>query len=167
MTSSVYVSVWQQFGAAIDMLDNAINTCPDDLWEAQVQDDPDDQRYGQFWFIAYHALFWTDLYLTGTSHGFKPPAPFVRDGLPDEPYTKAEVLVYLKHCRNRCKSVITSMTDEQAIRICTFEWVEVTFFELQIYSLRHAQEHAAQLGLVLARNNASDLDWVTVAQDES
>lgn len=24
--------VWQQFGAAIDMLDNALRACPDELW---------------------------------------------------------------------------------------------------------------------------------------
>ena len=36
--------------------------------------DEEDARYGQFWFIAYHTLFWLDLFLTGSSEGFAPPA---------------------------------------------------------------------------------------------
>ena len=29
-------SLWQQFGAAIDMLDNTLRTCPDELWQAPL-----------------------------------------------------------------------------------------------------------------------------------
>ena len=28
--------IWQQFGAAIDMLDNALRACPDPLWRESV-----------------------------------------------------------------------------------------------------------------------------------
>ena len=30
-------SIWHQFGAAIDMLDNALRACPDELWQAPLQ----------------------------------------------------------------------------------------------------------------------------------
>jgi hypothetical protein len=37
--------IWQQFGAAIDMLDNALRACPDELWRDRLWDDPpSDQR---------------------------------------------------------------------------------------------------------------------------
>jgi hypothetical protein len=38
--------LWQQFGAAIDMLDNAIRACPKEVWS-------DRQRRPEFWHTAY------------------------------------------------------------------------------------------------------------------
>src|SRR5688572_14007894 len=126
MDTMLKTSIWQQFGAAIDMLDNALNACPDALWTAALWDDPDEPRYGQFWFVAYHTLFWLDLFLTGSAAGFAPPAPFIRGALPEKPYTKAEVGTYLKQCRQQCRVVIEALTDEKARQICTFEWMEPT-----------------------------------------
>src|SRR5262245_11057123 len=141
MDSILKTAIWQQFGAAIDMLDNAISACPDQLWTAGLWDDPEDPRYGQFWFIAYHTLSWLDLFLTGSAKGFVPPAPFIRGALPEEPYTKEDVRTYLKQCRQKCQSVIEALTAEKAYQICTFDWMEPTFLELQLYSMRHVQEH--------------------------
>src|SRR5690606_29199354 len=90
MDSMLKSSVWQQFGAAIDTLDSAINLGTDHLWMAALWKDTEDERYGQFWFIVYHTLFWTDLYLTGSSDGFLPPPPFIRGKLPEIPYTKEQ-----------------------------------------------------------------------------
>ncbi len=62
-------AIWGQFGAAIDMLDNAIEACPEDLWF-------DRTREPQFWYLVSHTLFWLDLYLTEDRGNFRPPAPF-------------------------------------------------------------------------------------------
>lgn len=157
-------ATWQQYGAAIDTLKDAIELCPDDLWSEVLWDDQEDARYGQFWFIAYHAVFWIDLYLFGRSDGFAPPSPFVRGKLPDQPYTKDQVLGYLAECRSKCLSTIQGMTDEQARRVCRFEWVEASFLEMQLYTMRHVQEHAAQLNLVLGQRGVSGQDWVPQAR---
>ena len=148
------------------MLDDAISTCPDRLWTAVLWHDQDDPRYGQFWYVAFHTLSWLDLYLTGTREGFAPPAPFLKDELPQKPYTKAEIRSYLLQCRRKCQSVIEGLTDETANRICTFSWMEPTFLELQIYCMRHVQEHAAQLNLVLGQNGVTGPDWISKARDD-
>jgi hypothetical protein len=166
MDTMLKTSVWQQFGAAIDMLDHAITVCPDELWTAALWDDTEDPRYGHFWFIAYHTLFWLDLYLTGTSEGFLPPPPFIRGSLPEKPYTNADVRAYLKQCRQKCKTTIEALTDEKACQICKFNWMEPTFLELQLYSMRHVQEHAAQLNLLLGGKGVTASDWISKAQDE-
>jgi hypothetical protein len=165
LDASLKKSIWRQFGASIDMLDDAISLCPDQLWTAILWDDQDDPRYGQFWFVAYHTLFWLDLFLTGSSEGFAPPAPFIRGALPENPYTKNEVSGYLKQCRQKCEALINALTDEKASQICVFAWMEPTFLELQLYSMRHVQEHAAQLNLLLGQNSVSGLDWVAQARD--
>lgn len=39
MNAALGKIIWQQFGAAIDMLNNAMNACPDDLWTETAWDD--------------------------------------------------------------------------------------------------------------------------------
>jgi hypothetical protein len=159
--------LWKQFGAAIDTLDDAVSVCPDPLWSAVVWKDTEDVRYGQFWFIAYHALFWLDLFLTGSRDGFSPPPPFKRRGLPERPYTKDQIRAYLGTCRRKCRSTMEMMTDEKAQQRCVFEWMEPSFFELQLYSLRHVQEHAAQLSLWLGQHEVGGLGWIASARDKT
>ena len=66
--------LWQQFGAAIDMLENALVACPDELWS-------DRSQRPEFWYVVYHTLFFLDLYQSGSVEGFTPPAPFTLDEL--------------------------------------------------------------------------------------
>lgn len=156
--------VWNQYGAALDMLGDAIRLCPDSLWTLKVWSDDDDERFGQFWFVAYHTVFWSDLYFTGASEGFLPPAPFIRGKLPEHPYTKEHVLDYLGHCRRTCQATLEALTDERAQQTCVFRWMEPTYLELQIYAMRHVQEHAGQLSLVLGQQGVVGFDWVASAR---
>jgi hypothetical protein len=165
MDTNLKTSLWLQFGAAIDTLDDAINLCSDPLWTAVLWPDEEDARYGQFWFVAYHTLFWLDLYLTGSSDGFAPPAPFIRGALPDEPYTKDQVRAYLIHCREKCRATIEALTDERAQQLCPFRWMEPSFLELQLYCMRHVMEHAAQLGYFLGQYGVAGIDWVSQARN--
>jgi hypothetical protein len=166
MDTVLKTSVWQQFGAALDTLDDALNLCPDSLWTAVLWEDPDDERYGHFWYIASHTLLWLDLFLGGTMEGFVPPLPFVRGRLPENPYTKEDVRTYLRQCRQKSKAIIEGLTDEKAYQVCVFDWMTPTYLELQLYSMRHIQEHAAQLNYFLGQNGVTGQDWVAKARDE-
>ena len=161
--------LWQQFGAAIDMLDNALRACPDHLWRESLWSDPTDAPdYTEFWFIVYHSLFWLDLYLSGSREGFAPPAPFIAGSLPEKPYTKDELQAYLEHGRQQCRATIEALTDEKANQRCKFPWgEEISLAELQLYNMRHVQEHASQLSLLLRRNVGSAPDWVSRAQSRA
>lgn len=159
--------VWQQYGAAMDMFDDALRLCPDHLWTSTLWKDPDDPRYGQFWYIAYHTLSWLDLFLTGTQEGFAPPPPFIRGKLPDQPYTKEQIKGYFDECRAKAKAMFETLTDEKARQICKFEWMEPSYLELQLYCMRHIQEHGAQLNLHLGQHEIEGMDWVPVARENS
>ena len=163
--------IWQQFGAAIDTLDDMLRACPDELWRERLWDHPSAPlEIAEFWYRVYHALFWLDLYLTGAEEGFVPPVPFTlieqdEDGpVPERPYTKEELQAYLNHCRRRCQVTIETMTDEAALRRCRFGWGEVSFAELLLYNMRHVQEIAAQLSLLLGQKGVSVLDSVPTAR---
>jgi len=165
MNTHLKTSLWNQYGAAIDTLDDAIGLCPDPLWTAVLWRDDEDARFGQLWFVAYHTLFGLDLFLTGSSEGLLPPAPFVRGRLPDEPYAKDHVRAYLLHCREKCRTTIEALTDERARERCPFPWMEPTFLELQLYCMRHIMEHAGQLGYFLGQQGVAGMDWVSQARD--
>ena len=156
-------SLWSQFGAAIDMLENALLACPDGLWSDRAQ------RL-EFWYVVYHTLFWLDLYLSGSIEHFAPPAPFTLEELdpagllPERPYAKHELQAYLEHGRQKCRATIEALTDEQARQRCRFPWGDVSFAELLLYNMRHVQEHASQLSLILGQTTNSAPGWVTKAK---
>jgi hypothetical protein len=166
--------LWRQFGAAIDMLHDALRDCPDELWEERLWADAPDQwvaaGFSAFWYLGYHALFWLDLYLTGAEEGFTPPAPFdLVEMEPDESlpraYSREALLGYLVDCRHRCQQTIQAMTAEQSNRICRFAWGELPYGELQLYSLRHVVEHSAQLHLFLGQQAGKSTAWAPTAKE--
>jgi len=167
-------ALWWQFGAAIDMLENALVACPDSLWRRPVWHDMSNSSQGvEFWYVPYHALFWLDLYLSGTLEGFAPPAPFTlaeldpAGALPERPYTKDELLDYLAYARQKGHTMLPGLTEETARQPVDFPWARgkaVSFFELQLYNLRHVQEHAAQLNLLLGQHGIHTApSWVARA----
>ena len=171
MNDGLKTILWQQFGAAIDMFDDALRACPDDLWRGCLWENPSERpEYSQFWYLAYHTLFWLDLYLSGAVEGFAPPAPFTLDELdpagllPERTYTKDELRAYLVYVRKKCQATIEALTDETAQRRCRFGWGEASFAELLLYNMRHVQEHAAQLNLILGQKAGSASDWVARAR---
>jgi DinB superfamily len=159
--------LWRQFGAAIDMFGNALRACPDELWSIQMWNDPElGPEFSQFWYVAYHALFWLDLYLSGAVEGFNPPAPFTLAELdpagllPERIYTRDELLVYLAHCRLKCQTTIHELTDVKAGQLSSFPWGQISFAELLLDNMRHVQEHGAQLNLILGQNTLPSTRWV-------
>lgn len=149
-----------QLGAAITMLENAIIACPEELW-------PDRAATPEFWYVAFHTLFFLDLYLSGSIEGFAPPAPFTLDELdpagvlPERAYTKPELLGYLDHCRRKCRLTLASLTEDGSRRSCSFPWGEMPFGELLLYNVRHVQHHVGQLNLVLRQRTDSAPRWVS------
>jgi len=152
-------ALWQQFGAATGMLENTIHACPQQLWE-------DRTRRPQFWYLVFHTLFFVDLYLSDSSDGFSPPAPFTRSELdprgvlPDRAYSKEELLTYLEHCRSKARTRINGLNAESGARVCRFGWIDLTTVESLIYNMRHVQHHAAQLNLLLRQAACEPPDWV-------
>lgn len=155
--------VWRQFGAAIDMLENAVVACPYELWS-------DRSQRPEYWHVVFHTLFFLDYYLSDSPDGFTPPAPFTLTELdpagvlPDRVYTKAELLTYLERGRAKCHATIGSMTAQKSRERQGFLSGELCVFELMLYNLRHVQHHAAQLNLILRHRTDSAPGWVRRAK---
>jgi hypothetical protein len=174
-------ALWRQFGGAIDMLDNALVACPNSLWEERLWPDspapPFPPQFGEFWYVGFHTLVWLDLYLSGVpEEEFAPPAPFAQGELDsaeaplERPYTKEELRAYLASTRQKCHATLVALTDEQARRPVEYPWSggqPVSYLELLLYTMRHVQEHVAQLSLFLGQHGIpdADLDWVPRARE--
>jgi len=176
LETSWQTALWRQFGAAIDMLENALVACPASLWTQRLwRTAPPPEfppQFGEFWCVTFHALVWLDLYLSGIpEEEFAPPAPFAQgvidspEALPERPYTQQELRGYLASLHRKCHATPVALTDVQARQPVGHPWSAgqpISFLELQLYNMRHVQEHAAQLSLFLGQHPTPDADlgWV-------
>jgi hypothetical protein len=175
-------ALWRQYDAAIAMLEGALAACPASLWTERLWPEPPPpwfpERFAEFWYVTYHALVWLDIYLSGVpEEEFAPPAPFAQgeldsvEAFPAQPYTKDGLRAYVSSLRQRCHATLMALTEEQARRPVEYPWCSgqpISYLELQLYNLRHVQEHAAQLRLFLGQHTIpeTDLDWVAGAKDD-
>lgn len=149
-------TIWKQFGASIDMLENTITKCPDELWDTDKN----------FWYWAYHCLFWLDFYLCLEPKKFSPPTPFTlsefdpKGAMPDRTYSKEELLTYLQYSRKKLQDLIPGMTNELAKSGWNNDYKNYSVFEILLYNMRHVQHHAAQLNLLLRQNINDATKWV-------
>ena len=153
-----------QYHAALAMLQRAVEACPDELW---LSDQPN-----RFWQVAYHALFFTHLYLQPNEAAFQPwehhreeyqfigklPWPPYRPPNIGEPYTKPQVLDYLLAC-DAMIDLSLDATDLTA-RESGFWWYKMSKLEHQIVNIRHIQDHAAHLAIRLRAAGCQGVNWV-------
>ena len=160
-STSIKDAIWNQFGASLDMLENAINMCPDEHWDTEIK----------FWYKAYHCVFWTDYYLTIEPNTFTPPTPFnfsefdSTNILPDKVFSKNELLAYLQHCKNKSQKLIAELTDELLSKRWVNDYKNYSVLEILLYNLRHIQHHSAQLNLHLRQTINDVPNWVSQAKD--
>ncbi len=156
-TISIKEAIWKQFGASLDMLENAIVMCPEEHWDTETR----------FWYASYHCVFWTDYYLATDPGKFAPPAPFTlsefdsKGKMPDRTYSKTQVLTYLEHCRQKAILFIEALRTDQLNERWINEHKNYTLLEILIYNLRHIQHHAAQLNLLLRQTIGNAPTWVS------
>src|SRR5688572_5310266 len=139
-----------QYLAALAMLRQAIEGCPESLWY-----DPN-QKF-KIWSKAYHVVFFVHFYLQTAEKDFveweKHHDP---DG--DEPFTKDEVLEYLVFAEKQVMERIP-VTDFEAES--GFDWYPVNKLELQFINIRHVQQHTGELYECLGiHENMENLGWV-------
>jgi uncharacterized damage-inducible protein DinB len=146
-------TIISQYHSALEMLEQTILACPEPLWHS-----PDDGN--KFWQVAYHALFYTHLYLQDSEETFQPwpghreEYRLAREVV--EPPTKDVVLDYLAFCRRQALEKAPALVLDAP---SGFDWLKFTKFELQLYSIRHIQQHVGELMERLGPR-AADIDWV-------
>ena len=157
-----------QYHAALAMLRQAIELCPDSAWD-------DNEQMNSTWQIAYHTLFFAHLYIQPDEAAFRPwkhhqaevqnPDSFTGPADPDSPlplipnpYTKVQVLEYCTMCDQIVDDTIDSLdilSSESG-----FSWYKVSKLEHQIINIRHIQHGAAQIADRVRTSANIGIDWV-------
>ncbi|MEX6689711.1 DinB family protein [Danxiaibacter flavus] len=180
MLTTLKHCLWKNFAASIDMLKNAIEMCPDELW----------YNNKKFFYNAYHCAVFTDYYLTIPPVNFFPPpgytltepdkipADAVDDVVPNKLYSRAELIDYVQYAREKCRSVISNLTEEKLneswiastettdLSLSGMDALKYSILEILFYNLRHVQHHAAQLNFMLRQAINAAPDYVSQAEDD-
>jgi len=164
MTISMADTLMKQYRAPLEMLERAIDLCPDSLWYST-------EYHNRFWHIAYHALFYTNLYLHPceadvvhwSKHrlnynflGALPFPPFEKPKI-ETPYEKVDLLECLDICRNAVAGRVPALDFEAP---SGFDWIPLNKLELQLYNIRHLQHHTGQLADRLRNAANIGVPWV-------
>lgn len=153
-----------QFEAALCMMHQCIRACPPEHWEGKIAN-------GTFRWVAYHTLFWVDLYLSpGGEKDFELRDLHHRGGDERLPrampgLSKDETLVYAEICRRKMLDTLAAETAESLQAPCGISSRKLTRGELHLYNLRHVQHHAGQLSAYLRRvdpalSDRKALPWI-------
>lgn len=158
----------RQYAAAIQMLRSAIETCPEDLWDDRAGGTP-------FWHLAYHALFYTDFYLSHDAETFQArdfhvdkanflPGDYATNPgtvtTPEKPFLKTQLLEYADHCLQKSAETFAKLTDDRALERCGFPWYQLNVGEFLLNNLRHTQHHTGQLAVLLRRQAKIGVRWL-------
>jgi hypothetical protein len=155
-----------QLRAALAMLADAIDKCPDEAWDRPVSQ-------LKFCQAAFHVLFYLDLYLEPTCATVR-EQPFhvaypdffgdyeeVEPRAPVRTYDKPSLERYLAFCREKIGRSLAAETADTLAGPSGFDWLKFSRAELYLYNLRHVQHHAAQLILRLRLDYDGEFRWVS------
>jgi hypothetical protein len=145
--------VTSQFEAALAMLNQCIAACPPQHWEGKIAND-------SFRYVAYHTLFYADLYLSRTEEAFQRSDFHHRGG--DERgeaaspgLSKEDTLAHVPFVHQKLLDTLAAETAESLAGPSGFSWRKTSRAELHLYNLRHVQHHAGALYGYLRRVDAS------------
>ncbi len=167
-------SLWKNVSAAISMLYQCVQKCPNELWTA----------HPRYFYLVYHTTIFLDYYLTVPVRDFAPSLPYslgdpddlpenaVDDVLPVRQYSQSEVTGYLDTIRNKAEALLTGATPKQWSERwiaqeeldlhlgCPSLVADYTLLEICLYNLRHVQHHVGQLNLILRQESKERVDWI-------
>jgi hypothetical protein len=142
-----------QYLASLEMLKQTIILCPQSIWNT-----PGDKN--KFWQAAYHALFFTHLYVSDSEESFIPWIKHL-NGYEDfvlqfrEPYGKDTILEYLAFCQREVAERVPRLNLDES-----FSGRPYNKLELQIYSIRHIMQHTGELMERLGSRVDAQINWV-------
>ena len=158
-----------QYHATLAMLRQTVEDFPEDAWTSE-------EHVNAPWQLAYHVLYFTHLYLQPALADFRPWAGHRagaqhEDGiggeadpasdlpLIPEPYTKDEVLAYLRYCDEMVDGAVDAL--DLLSSESGFYWYPIPKLEHQLVNLRHLAHHAAQLADRLRSVAGHGTTWVS------
>ncbi|MFN3729760.1 MAG: hypothetical protein ACK4XJ_08635 [Fimbriimonadaceae bacterium] len=139
-----------QYRAGLAMLRECVLMCPDDLWSATCGQPP-----RTLWRIAYHAVFYTHLYLMVRYEDFAPWDRHIahgsvlwdddEEGMPPDvtPLTQSDLAEYIDWVDAHVEHWIDAI--DFSSKESGFDWYPIPKLDHQILNIRHLGIHLGQL----------------------
>ncbi|MFX1561450.1 MAG: DinB family protein [Promethearchaeota archaeon] len=163
-------SLDRQLGASLDMLQVAIETATEEMWDH-------DSDYPPFWRISAHVVFFIDYYfatfrpgVTDIHETYRHPEFLLKyadsylDDVEDTVVSKEDILKYLNHSRRNLRGHFESDLESQLWDECGFPWLKMTKAELLLYNMRHIMEHTAMLNQILKKHGLPASSWKGISK---
>jgi hypothetical protein len=160
----VQSALQSQYHAALKMLREVIDKCPDSLWEDSTDGVP-------MWRVVYHALFFTHFYLQKDHQSFTPwdrhrdEAHYLNrvprtDRAPKscEAYARDDLLAYWKICDDMIDAGVNAL--DLTLPESGFPWYRMSKLEHQLVNVRHLQHHIGALAGRLRRTAGIEVPWI-------
>lgn len=160
------VALKGQFRAGLAMLRECVELCPDDLWGAVVDKPP-----RTYWRVAYHAAFYTHLYLCQSRSEFTPWEKHIDHAVmtcldegeelpPAETlYSQNDLIEYIDLLNKHMDSAIDSL-DLESLE-SGFSWYpDFPKLDHVLLTLRHLGIHVGQLQELLYAKGLEP-DWIS------
>jgi uncharacterized damage-inducible protein DinB len=156
-------AIKDQMLASLCTLNQCIENCPNKEWNESHKDAPFSQ-------VLFHTLFYLDYYLSLNENEFKEQdfhkanKNMFRDyeeldyKKAENIYTKEEIVIYMNFCHGKIDIIFEDIGDTQ-LEIKT-NHNNMILGEILMYTIRHTQHHAAQLGLRIQQITSQELKWI-------
>ncbi|MCC7495744.1 MAG: DinB family protein [Fimbriimonadaceae bacterium] len=145
----IQAALQRQYHSALAMLREPLAACPAELWEHPTPAWP-------FWYVGWHTLFYTHLYLSADEASFVPWR--ARPAETDAARPREELLAYWQFVDELVDPAVAGL--DLSAPECGFWWYHQTKLEHQINNLRHVQHHAAQLRDVVRGHATYTETWI-------
>jgi hypothetical protein len=151
-----------QYHGGLAMLRQCVEVCPENIWVSG-------EHPRNFWRIAFHAVFYTHLYLGQNEEAFvrwEKDRETCSDLWEDEgervpvlePYTKGDILEYLDKVDGSIDITVDGLDLDS--EVTGFSWYKnMTKLDHEIMNLRHLQGHVGQLSELLMAKGI-ETDWI-------
>ncbi|OLS22656.1 MAG: hypothetical protein HeimC3_29300 [Candidatus Heimdallarchaeota archaeon LC_3] len=158
-------AISEQYGASIQMLENIVKNCGEELWS-------DSNREIIISQVVYHVLFYIDFYLSKNKKERENFTPKLgpdqmgerTDGLKwDKIFTKEELLDYITDLKRKAKKRFTDLKLEELTIDSVFEWHGSSVLSSFMYNLRHIMLHVGALHVRLNVTGIEPQKWVSKA----
>lgn len=164
-------SLDRQLGASLDMLQVAIETATEEMWDQDSDRPP-------FWRISYHIVFFIDYYfatfrpgVTDIHETYRHPEfllkyadSYLDDDVEDKVVSKEDILKYLNHSRQNLRGYIENDLESQLWDESGFPWLKMSKAELLLYNMRHIMEHTAILNQILKKHGLPASSWKGISK---
>ncbi|MFX0125559.1 MAG: DinB family protein [Candidatus Hodarchaeota archaeon] len=157
----ISVAIHEQYGAAIEMLEQVITKCPEEVWDDKTLGPP-------FWQVVYHTMFYLDWYLArskGDRESFTPKYETERfenlDNLPKVTLNCDQMLSYLFEIKDKAKQRFENLTVAELNQPPIYEWHGVSVLSSLLYNIRHVMLHIGALNFRLLRKSVELDNWVS------